>query len=141
MKKQSGFSLLELLMVVVIIGVIAAIAIPGLRRARQNAYMGSAIQSLRVITTAQHLYERKYKVYATLAQLIPEGSIDTNLGNGSKSNYSFNITLGAGSKSFTCTASPQEDQSVLDYFFVDESGVIRFNTGAPADVTSMPIPR
>ncbi|HET9531746.1 MAG TPA: prepilin-type N-terminal cleavage/methylation domain-containing protein [Blastocatellia bacterium] len=57
MRREGGFSVIELLIVVAILGVIAAIAIPGLRRARNNAQMGSAIQSLRMITTAQHLYE------------------------------------------------------------------------------------
>lgn len=141
MKRESGFSLIELLMVVVIIGVIAALAVPGLRKARQNANAGSAIQSLRTLTTAQHLYERRTQVYATLAQLVAEGQIDGHLGGGTKSGYSFNVILGAGSRSFTCTALPNEDPLTLTHFFVDETAVIRFKEGAPADATSDPIPR
>ena len=141
MKNERGFSLLELLIVVVILGVIMAVAVPGLRRAKQNAHMGSAIQSLRTITTAQNLYERKYKVYASLTDLVPEGTIDGALGTGVRSEYLFEITLDSTAKKFTCTAAPLSDPINMEYFFVDETAVIRFNTGSAADVNSAPIPR
>jgi prepilin-type N-terminal cleavage/methylation domain-containing protein len=141
MKNERGFSLIELLIVVVILGVVMAIAVPGLRRARQNAQMGSAIQSLRTITTAQYLYERKNKVYGTLADLTPEGTLDPALSTGSKSEYSFAVTVTDAGKKFTCTGTPQADLVNMDYFFTDETAVIRFVRGAPATATSPPIPR
>jgi prepilin-type N-terminal cleavage/methylation domain-containing protein len=141
MKKENGFSLIELLIVVTILGIISAIAIPGLRKAKQNAQMGSAIQSLRTITTAQVLYERKFKTYGTLTQLIPEGSLDSNVGLGMKSEYAFTLTVDGTDKKFSCLATPLADPTKQDHFFVDETSVIRFNTGAPADATSAPIPR
>src|SRR6185436_7056886 len=94
MKAQRGFSLIELLVVVTIIGIIAAVAVPGLRKAKQNAQSGSAIQSMRTITTAQLLYQRKFKQYGVLADLAPEGLVDPNLAAGFKSGYTFAITLG-----------------------------------------------
>jgi len=148
-KEQHGFSLIELLIVVVIIGVIAALAIPGLQRARRYAQSGSAIQSLRTITTAENLYERRYKAYATLADLAPEGTIDTNLGLGIKSGYNFTLSLvldaadtASGKlQTFKCNADPQADPATGLYFYVDETAVIRSNEGAPADANSPVIPR
>lgn len=149
MKREQGFSLIELLIVVVIIGVIAALAIPGLQRARRYAQSGSAIQSLRTITTAENLYERRFRVYATLADLAPEGTIDSNLSVGNKSGYTFTITLVLDANdlangkltTFKANASPQSDLATAAYFYVDETAVIRYNEGAPADGTSPPIPR
>lgn len=140
-RQQQGFSLIELLFVVTIIGIIASIAVPGLRRARQYATSGSAIQSLRTITSAEYMYERPHKAYAALNTLFTEGLVHADLGDGYKSGYTFVIQVGPTSKTFTCTATPDSDAGPLDHFFVDETGVIRYNTGAPADATSDPIPR
>ena len=141
MKNEQGFSLIELLVVVGILMIISAIAIPGLRRARNNANAGSATQSLRTLTTAEYLYEKKFKQYGTLAQLAPEGTIDAHLANGLKSGYSFTLTLTAANKRFSVSASPLDDPGNLVHYFVDESGVIRYSEGAPATAASPPIPR
>jgi prepilin-type N-terminal cleavage/methylation domain-containing protein len=141
MKSERGFSLIELLVVVGVLMIISAIAIPGLRRARNNANAGSAIQSLRTLTTAEHLYEGRFHQYATLAQLVPEGTIDTHLGAGLKSGYSFTLTLSSGNKAFSCNATPLDDPTNLPHYFVDHTAVIRYNEGAPANASSPPIPR
>ena len=141
MKREQGFSLIELLVVVGILMIIMAFAIPGLRRARNNANAGSAVQSLRTLTTAEYLYEKKFKQYGTLAQLAPEGTIDSHLANGLKSGYTFTLTLPAGNKHFSISASPLDDPAQLTHYFVDDTGVIRYNEGAPATVASPPIPR
>jgi len=148
MKSERGFSLIELLICVVIIGVIMALAVPGLVKARQYAQAGSAIQSLRTVTTAENLYERRYHEFGLLTDLAPDGTIDSNLAAGTKSGYVFVLTLTpdpvtnvVDRKHFDCTAAPLIQQPGSTYFFVDESAVIRSNTGSPADSTSTPIPQ
>ena len=149
MKTQRGFSLIELLVVVVIIGVIAAVAVPGLQRARRYAQSGSAIQSLRTITTAENLYERRHRTYATLADLLAEEFVDTNIGFGFKSGYQLSLSLVLDANdtaigkllTFKCTADPDQDSAIGRYFYVDETAVIRQNEGARASVASDPIPK
>jgi general secretion pathway protein G len=140
-KTERGFSLVELLIVVAIISLIVAIAIPNLRTARQSANSASAIQSLRTVTTAEYLYKEQHGRFGTLAELGPEGTLDVSLSSGAKSSYGFAVTLSADQKSFSCIATPFEDPTVLIHFFVDDSTVIRYSIGSPADVTSTPIPR
>ena len=141
MKNERGFSMVELLVVVAIITLIAAIAMPNLRKARQSASSASAVQSLRTITTAQQLYRQKFQQYGTLAELAPEGTLDTSLSIGSKSSYLFVINVTSAGEKFDCEATPTEDPTNLPYYFVDDTTVIRHNLGAPADANSSPIPR
>jgi len=158
-KKQKGFSLIELLIVVAIILIIAAIAIPNLLRSRMAAAQASAVGSVRTINTAAISYNSTYGngFPPSLASIGNNGTtsvtctnaelIDTVLTSGTKQGYTFVVTHGtvqvtssasscsAGygySDGYMVTATPVTVGTTGQTSYCsDPSGVIRFNpTGA-----------
>ena len=92
--KNKGFSLIELLIVVAIILIIAAIAIPNLLRARRSANEGSATASMRTLGSGELLYRSTNGNFTNLTGLSGDSIIDNVLGSGTKSGYVFSATPG-----------------------------------------------
>lgn len=151
--RQKGFSLIELLIVVAIILVIAALAIPSLIRSKIAANQSSAVGSLRSLNTSCTAYDTSYGQYPdALVNLGPVASggtasstsadlIDIVLSSGVKSGYTFIYSAGTADQSYTLTASPIAQGSTgQNMYFTDQSGVIRVDTsGTGASATSTPI--
>ncbi len=153
--RQKGFSLIELLIVVAIILIIAAIAIPNLLRSKMAANEASAVGSLRSINTACVTYSTTYGTGypTTLAKLGPANPataaaadlIDSVLAAGTKSGYGFTFApgvadLAGNTNTYTITAIPTNIGTTGQrQFFTDQSGVIRANPTGAATVLSTPI--
>jgi prepilin-type N-terminal cleavage/methylation domain-containing protein len=150
---SKGFSLIELLIVVAIILIIAAIAIPNLLRSRVAANQASAIGSTRIINTAEVTYSSSFGqgFSSTLLQLGPPASgpvtmaaaglIDSVLANGQKSGYSFTYAPALPDtrgfyNGYRLNGNPiVPGQSGTAYYFTDQTHVIRGSTTGTASAS------
>ncbi len=153
--KEKGFSLIELLIVVAIILIIAAIAIPNLLRSKMASNEAATVAALRTINTSSVAYSTSYGQYpGDLASLGPMASgqnptsatadlIDSVLAAGTKSGYVITYAGATSSGvvgSYTITAAPvTQGVSGQRGFFTDQSGVIRADPAGSATASSTPL--
>ena len=163
--RQKGFSLIELLIVVAIILIIAAIAIPNLLRSKMAANESSSVGSLRTLNTAEVTYATSYPDTGYSADMPSLGGdpatclttattalsclIDDTLAKATAAGtahsgyfftYSLNGAAGGINTAYTLLASPANAGTTGQrFFFTDETGVIRYGLTGAADTTSSAI--
>ena len=141
MRKTKGFTLVEIMIVVAIIALLAAIAIPNLLRARLAANESAAIAAIKTIASASHTFRAAGSTYPANLTVLSSATppyIDSVLGGGTKQGYNFSET--GDTSGFTATAVPVTMNTTgVRSFFVDTSGVIRYNSTGNASATDKPL--
>jgi len=161
-RKQRGFSLIELLVVVAVILIISAIAVPRFLHARMAANEASAAASIRSINTSEAAYQSTFGpgyasklvdlsdggapsncVFPTAPTATSSCLIDSALASGTKSGYVFTYTptsTGAIVSQYAVNADPLgSGSSGQRHFYGDQSLVISYNAAAPASPSDPPI--
>jgi prepilin-type N-terminal cleavage/methylation domain-containing protein len=163
-KRQCGFSLIELLMVVAVVLIVAAIAVPKYVSAKMAANEGSAVACMRAITSGFVMYTTTYPSVgypASLTDLSDGGTpgnclpsvvptataaciIDSNLASGTKSGYTFTYiqdTSSVPSAGYALNADPiSRNVTGKRSFFTNVPGIIHWNASASATVSDPSIP-
>jgi type IV pilus assembly protein PilA len=152
-RDQNGFSLIELLIVVAIILVITAIAIPRLLQARSSAQESAAVGTLKAINSAEITYSTAYPScgFVDMPSLGGDGSgpgtsgiLDNVFPDRGGYHFAINLTGPGGDCGMTSGAEYSVEGSPLNpqylrYFYTDQSAVVRFRFGGPATLTDASI--
>jgi type IV pilus assembly protein PilA len=149
--RKKGFSLIELLVVVAIILIIAAIAVPNLIKSRASASQANAASSLRGLNTAVTQYFLTYGVYpptfealggpapctqSAATSCLMADQLTTLLTAGTMNNYSWTLTPTTNPVGFTILATPAAGNNAVRSFYLDQAGQITYSDTGTATATS-----
>jgi len=131
-RNNKGFTLIELMIVVVIIGILAALAIPRFMRSTTKSKQSEAKQLLKQIYTMQHAYRQEFNAYAcngvTGTALLPTAFAVIGVDIGATARYSYGMV--AAANTFTCTATANLDDDVTnDVWTITEAGNLAVTAG------------
>ncbi|GMR05406.1 MAG: type IV pilin protein [Thermodesulfobacteriota bacterium] len=142
-RAQDGFTVLELLFIMAIIGILAAIAIPMYTRFIQKARETSVISYLSKVVRAEEMYyidSPTVSYTGDFDELETTGMIAPSTGTATRveHDYTFSITAGAvaGKPFWNVTADPVNGSLKARWFYADETGALRFETGGVANASS-----
>ncbi len=140
MKRNNGFTLIELMIVVAIIAIIMAIAIPNLLRSRVQSNESAAIQNLRTVMSAQVVYQATNYAFATSFEDLTLADPSFLAGDWDPAHGGYLFVLAGDGDSFTVNANAKSYGVTGNHgYFTDTSGVIRYAVMADADAAATPI--
>lgn len=140
-KSAEGFSLIELIIVITLIGIIAAIAIPNILTVRRKAQEASGAAIMKSVIQAESMYFSSHsnQSYGTLNDLVARNCLDASLLTQQRNYYTFLVNLTSAS-TYNVTGTPGAAYAAqMRHYYGDETGVIRVETGTAATATSPPL--
>jgi type IV pilus assembly protein PilA len=147
--KEDGFSLIELLIVVAVLGILASIAVPNLLRSRQTAYEANAVRYVRSWGAGQELYKRAHGFYADTDEvMILEGFINKGMEGGTADDQAYTYSIDSQSRNPDNTpnttqwwgrARRRAAFHQMNSYYVDQSGSLRRSQSGTANPGDAPL--